>query len=70
LDTKPNPDRRQLYHRKVIVGELLESHGDTAKMLDPIEEALDVIALFVKRFGETVALLAVDFVAEQNAAIW
>ena len=31
-------------------------------MLDPVEEALDVIALFVKSLGETVALLAVGLV--------
>lgn len=31
-------------------------------MLDPVEEALDVIALFVKSLGETVSLLAVSLV--------
>lgn len=43
-----NPDRLQLYHSKAVGGEFFESHGDMAKMLDPVEEALNVIALVAK----------------------
>ena len=51
---KPHPDAdcSQLYRREEVGVVLVEARGDGAKMLDPVEEALDAIAILVDARAE------------------
>ena len=37
-----------------------DARGDTPEVLDPVEEAFDVVALLIENLGEAVTMLAVN----------
>lgn len=46
------------------MGVFFEAHGDAAVVFDPVEEALDAVALFVDPLGEAMLFPAVGFVGD------
>src|SRR6185437_1782901 len=49
---EPEADGGELEHGEEVRGMLLVARGDAATMLDPVEEALDAVALSVKGLAE------------------
>ena len=45
-----------------------DARGDTPEVIDPDEEAFDVVALLIENLGEAVTMLAVNPVGNFGAA--
>ena len=52
-------DGGELNHGEVVAGELLVAGNDPPEGFDLVEEALDAVALFVKRLAEVPAVFSV-----------
>lgn len=60
INAQPNAYGGQFYHGEVVGGMFFDARGDTPEVLDPVEEAFDVVALLIENLGEAVTMLAVN----------